>query len=65
MKKYKLKKWVKNLLLILLGALIGISIYQLFTIETTRITPAGSYTCRGGIIEICTSSKEVADYLGV
>lgn len=65
MKKYKLKQWVKNLLFILLGALIGITIYQLFTLKTTTVTPAGSYTCRGGIIKICTSSDEVADYLGV
>lgn len=60
-----LKKFISAFLLFLLGALIGIIIYQLFTIETTYNTPAGNYTCRGEIIEICSGSNEVADYLGV
>lgn len=64
-KKYRLKRWVKNLLWIILGAVIGITIYQLFTVETVHETPAGNYTCRGGIIKVCTGSNEVADYLGV
>jgi len=28
-------------------------------------TPVGEYTCKGGLIKVCTGSKEVADYLGV
>lgn len=64
-RKRRLKPWVKNTLWMILGALIGIAIYQLFTVETTKDTPAGSYTCRGGIIKVCTGDKEVADYLGV
>lgn len=63
-KKYVLKRWVKNTLWVLLGALIGIAIYQLFTVQTTETTPVGDYTCNGGIIKVCTGSKEVADYLG-
>lgn len=63
--KLKLRPWVKNTLFILLGALLGIAIYQLFTLEVTKTTPVGNYTCRGGIIQICTGSNEVADYLGV
>ena len=66
MKKYRLRRWVKNLLWILLGALIGIIIYQMFTIRTVEYTPVGSYECSGGIIKICsTDSNDVANYLGV
>lgn len=64
-KRYRLKRWVKNTLWVILGAVIGIAIYQLFTVETTKNIPAGEYTCKGGIIKVCTGSKEVADYLGV
>jgi len=64
-KKLHLKRWVKNTLWVILGALIGITIYQLFTIKTTKETPVGTYTCQGGIIKVCTGSQEVADYLGV
>lgn len=64
-KKVKIKKWVKNVLWMLLGALIGISIYQIFTLTTITTTPTGSYSCRGGIIKICTGSDKIANYLGV
>lgn len=64
-KKYKLRGWVKNLLFIILGAVIAITIYQLYTLETSVTTPAGSYKCHGGIIKICSSDKAVEDYLGV
>ena len=65
MKKYRLRKWVKVAIVIILYSLLAISIYQLFTKETTKTTPVGSYTCKGGIIKICSGSNEVADYLGV
>ena len=68
-KKYRLKPEVKKImniiLLLLLGALIGIAIYQLFTIKTIKSTPVGNYECNGGLIKICSGSKEVAYYLGV
>ena len=64
-KRRKLKRWVKNILWMILGAFIGIIIYQLFTVETVHETPVGSYTCRGGIFQVCSGSNEVADYLGV
>lgn len=68
-KRYRLKPQVKKIinicLLLLLGALIGITIYQLFTIKTIKSTQAGNYECNGGLIKICSGSKEVADYLGV
>jgi len=63
--KLVLKRWVKNTLWVMLGALLGIAIYQLFTVTTIKTTPVGNATCHGGIIQVCTSSKEVADYLGV
>lgn len=65
MKKYRLRRWVKNLLWFLLGALVGISIYQLFTLKTIEVTPVGNYTCTGGIIKSCTGNQEVAEYLGI
>ena len=64
-KKYVLKKWVKDLLKVVAGAIIGIAIYQLFTVETVKTTPVGDYTCKGGIIQVCGGSQAVADYLGV
>lgn len=64
MKERRLKRWVKNLLWLVFGCLIGIAIYQLITEETTRTTVAGEYTCKGGILEVCTGSKQVADYIG-
>lgn len=63
-KRYVLKKWVKDLLKLVAGAIIGIAIYQLFTVETIKTTPAGNYTCNGGIVKVCTGSRAVADYLG-
>lgn len=67
--KYKLKPSVKKTLkislLFILGAVIGIAIYQLFTVKTIKKTPVGTYECRGGIFQICSGSKEVSNYLGV
>lgn len=60
----KLKKWVKPLLLLLIGSVIGIAIYQLFTLKENYTTPAGSYTCIGGIVKVCTGTSSVADYIG-
>lgn len=63
--KRKLRPWVKYTLFMILGAIVGIAIYQFFTLETTKTTPAGTYTCRGGIIKTCYGDKSVTDYLGV
>jgi hypothetical protein len=63
--KRRLKPWVKKVLLLIVGAIIGITIYQLFTVTTVKSTPLGDYTCNGGIIQVCTGSKKVATYLGV
>lgn len=64
-KKYKLKAWVKITLWMILGVLIGIAIYQMATVKTVKSTPVGEYSCQGGLIKVCTGSKEVANYLGV
>lgn len=64
-KSRRLRPWVKYLLFSLLGAFIGISIYQLFTLRTIHKTPVGSYECRGGLIQVCSGDKRVAAYLGV
>ena len=63
-KNHRLKRCVKNLLWFILGAIIGIIIYQFFTVETMYETPVGNYTCHGEIVKICSSSVEVANYLG-
>ena len=62
--KPQVKKFIKVSLLLFLGALIGISIYQMFTVKKIKKTPVGSYECRGGIIQVCSGSKEVKNYLG-
>lgn len=61
MKRRRIKTWVKVLAIVLVGA----AIYQLATMRSRQSTPVGEYTCRGGILKVCTGSKEVADYLGV
>ena len=61
MKKRKIRTWVKVVLIIL----VVIAIYQLFTLDISVSTVAGDYNCKGGIIKVCTGSKEVATYLGV
>lgn len=63
--KRRLKPWVKKVVLLIVGAIIGITIYQLFTITTVKSTRVGVYTCKGGIIQVCTGSKKVSTYLGV
>ena len=64
-KRYKLKRWVKVVIWTLFVVFITLAIYQLFTKKTIHTTPVGTYECHGGIIQVCSGSKEVADYLGV
>ena len=54
METYKLRTWVKVVLLLIAGALIGISTYQLFTLESTDKTTGAS--CNGGIVKVCTGT---------
>lgn len=54
METYKLRTWVKVVLLLIAGALIGISTYQLFTLESTDKTTGAS--CKGGIVKVCTGT---------
>ena len=65
MKKYRLRRWVKVVLLILVLLFMILVIFQIKTIKTIHTTPVGTYTCYGKIIQVCSGSKEVADYLGV
>ena len=61
--KRRLKKPVKRFLIIILLIIV---FKILFIGETiTKETPAGDYTCSGGVLKICTGSEEVADYLGI
>lgn len=61
-KRRVLKRWVKNILWILLGSLIGIIFYSLFTEESIYTNNEGTYSCRGSIIKVCTGSQEVFNY---
>lgn len=62
-KRYVLKRWVKNVLWIMLGALIGISIYTLVTVETKGTTPnGGEYTCKGSIVKVCSGDYKAYKY---
>ena len=62
-KKRVFKRWVKNVGWVVLGALVGISIYTLFTIKETNTTPnGGTYTCRGTIIKVCSGDYKAYKY---
>lgn len=62
MSTLRLRLWVKVTLTVLAVAVVGLAIVQLFTREETHSTPVGDYTCRGGIVQICsTDSQEVYD----
>ena len=65
MKRRRLKRWVKDLIIAAAIILTGVTVFQLTTIRTRQTTPAGEYTCRGGILKVCSGPKKVADYLGV
>ena len=64
-KRYKLRRWVKIMLWTLFVAFTTLSLYQLATVKKIKSTPVGNYTCHGKLVQICSGSKEVADYLGV
>lgn len=66
-KSLDVKEWIE-LISILFVFIVGlISIFKFIFIgePKTYTTPAGEYTCTGGLIKVCSGSKEVADYLGV
>ena len=76
MNRKKLRKFFKSLepyewieliviIFIILVALMLIAKFLFVGKEVTYNTPAGEYTCRGGLIKACSGSKEVYDYLGV
>ena len=63
MKKRVYRKWVKNMGLLIVGAIIGITIYTLFTTETHGTTPnGGEYTCKGTIVKVCTGDSKASKY---
>ena len=63
MKKRVYRKWVKNMGLLIVGAIIGIAIYTLFTTETHGTTPnGGKYTCKGTIVRVCSGDSKASKY---
>lgn len=60
-------EWLE-LLIILFIFIVGLlTIFKFLFVgeEKTYVTPVGNYTCSGGLIKVCSGSKEVADYLGI
>ena len=63
MKKRIAKRWVKNVGLLIVGGILGITIYTLFTTETHGTTPnGGEYTCKGTIIKVCSGDSKASKY---
>ena len=63
MKKRVYRKWVKNMGLLIVGAILGITIYTLFTTETHGTTPnGGEYTCKGAIVRVCSGDSKASKY---
>ena len=62
MKKRVLRKWVKNVGLIILGILLCL-LFQSFEKETNGTTPnGGEYTCKGTIIKVCSGDSRASKY---
>lgn len=62
-KKRVLKRWFKNVLWLIFGAILGITIYTLFTTETHGTTPnGGEYTCKGTIVRVCSGDSKASKY---
>lgn len=62
----KRKKMIYTFVTLLVFGFLLISMIQIFASKpVTTKTPAGEYTCQGGIIKTCYGSKAVMDYLGV
>lgn len=63
MKKRIAKRWVKNVGLLIVGGILGITIYTLFTTETHGTTPnGGEYTCKGTIVKVCSGDSKASKY---
>ena len=63
-RKLRLKRWVKVVLIAIILLISCTAIYHDYKKETINETPMGEYTCRGSIVQICSGSNEVKDYLG-
>lgn len=63
---YRRKKLFYSIVVAIIFIFLFISTIQIFTSEpVTTKTPAGEYTCQGGLIKTCSGSRAVMDYLGV
>lgn len=56
MEVYKLRPWVKIVLILITSAIICLSIYQLFTME--KVDKKSGAICNGGIIKICSGTYD-------
>lgn len=66
-KSLTITEWIE-LLIILFIFIVGLfTIFKFLFVgeEKIHVTPVGNYTCSGGLIKVCSGSKEVADYLGI
>lgn len=66
-KSLTITEWLELLIILFIFVVGLITIFKFLFIgeEKTYVTPAGNYTCSGGLIKTCSGSKEVADYLGI
>jgi capsule polysaccharide export protein KpsE/RkpR len=63
---YRRKRLFYSIVVVIIFIFLFISAIQIFTSEpVTTKTPAGEYTCQGGLIKTCSGSRAVMDYLGV
>ena len=65
-KLIKRRKMIYTFVTVLVFGFLLISTIQIIKSKpVTTKTPAGEYTCQGGLIKTCSGSKAVMDYLGV
>lgn len=69
MKRVKIN-WKNLFILLVVLFIMLLGVIKLFEIvfigdEVVKSTPVGDYTCTGGLLKVCSGSKEVYDYLGV
>lgn len=63
MQNRKLKPWVKRVIIAIIIFICFLSWLQLFIMSKTYNTPVGEYTCKGGILKVCSGSNEVYKYI--
>ena len=53
------KEKLHIIIMLIIGILLTIICYQLFTVKEYKETKNGNYVCNGKIIKICSGSNEI------